>query len=178
MENRNFQNYGGLKTKGLDVGSGELLTLVSVPMKLVISGGDSEVDPGVVLSVDTWRSENAFNLNKDPLEKFSKTFPMSLEDALETYPQFLGAIISSAFAWLGVSENDFNLEKLEIDLTRLKVLAAARHKTKLARAISDETTTLGDFEQIKIDYPELVTNYFYFAWTHAKTNSAIFAEFN
>lgn len=175
---RDLNKYGGQTFTQIDLQTGRVITLVAVPMRLYWYKKQEENIDKTDLTVEVWRSIEDFrNPNNPSVGNLNKTFSMMTTEAVAAYPDFFEAIISSAFEWLGVAGTNFDLRVLDINLTNLVIRAEAINKNTGAE-ISRKTRNLQEFEDIKTNYPDLVMNYFYLMWTHAKTYSPVFALFN
>ena len=169
---RLFSNYGGQTLTARDRKTLDEFTFGAIPMRLL------HLKDQVILTVEVWENIDDFEAGKPTSSRFNHTFTLTPEDAHANYSQFFDPIEAAVFDWLGVSAGDYELDNFDINLTNLKISAKAVHKTNKGKTVFDSTDDLGEFEQIKTDYPQLVQAYFAFAWTYAKTHDARLALFN
>jgi heme exporter protein D len=166
---RDIENYAPQKIKSYDRNLSEF-TLYSVPMRLFLYDGKLK------LSVEVFEKGqfNSGDLIQSPL---NREFEIDYADAKAQFPDFFGAIENAFFDWLAVSQTDFDLQMLDINLHSLKIRAKAQHKERVKRTSEDETQSLEDFENLKATYPELVQSYYAFARTFSAMNDEKLALF-
>ena len=160
---RDYNNYAPETLEAIDRTTLEKVTIGSFPMRLLRN-------EKITLSMEVYDPIEDFNSFKASSPKFSRAFPMTITEAHTDYPQFFGAIENAIFDWLGVTATDYALEFYDINLHGLWVRAKAVHKS-IKKDVTRSTKDLAEFEQLKIDYPELVQSFYGFARTHNKRDA-------
>jgi hypothetical protein len=171
---RNIEDYNPLTYSFEEPLTDDVRELKAIPMRLWFYQGKLE------LNLEVWLSAEDFNNSAVSLSKWNKSFLFSESDFPAIRAQFdslFDGIEAAAFDFLGVAAEDYDLELYDINLHNLQLRAAATHKT-LDKRIERKTRDGFEFNEIKNLYPDLVTGYYTFAWTYAKSNDQKLAKFN